>query len=78
MSGHQYWWLEGGYDLEIGHSAIEVACMVVTWWILAFCAEVVVYYTAEGRTTTAIPKYNDVFIHHRTIICTGTQMSQND
>ena len=19
MSGHQYWWLAGGYDLEIGH-----------------------------------------------------------
>ena len=20
VSGHQYWWLAGGYDLEIGHS----------------------------------------------------------
>ena len=19
MSGHQYWWLAGGYDLEVGH-----------------------------------------------------------
>ena len=19
VSGHQYWWLAGGYDLEIGH-----------------------------------------------------------
>ena len=33
MSGHQYQWLAGGYDLEIGHF-LEVASMVVTWWIV--------------------------------------------
>ena len=33
VSGHQYWWLAGGYDLEIG--LLEVASMVVTWWIVA-------------------------------------------
>ena len=41
VSGHQYRWLAGGYDLEIGHF-LEVACMVVTWctWIKAFlCSE---------------------------------------
>ena len=32
VSGHQYWWLAGGYDLEIG--LLEVASMVVTWWIV--------------------------------------------
>ena len=37
-SGHQYWWLAGGYDLEIGH-LLEVASMVVTWWIVAFFAQ---------------------------------------
>ena len=36
VSGHQYRWLAGGYDLEIGHF-LEVASMVVTWWIMAFC-----------------------------------------
>ena len=38
VSGHQYWWLAGGYDLEIGHF-LEVASMVVSWWIvfLALC-----------------------------------------
>ena len=35
VSGHHYWWLAGGYDLEIGHF-LEVASMVVTWWIVAF------------------------------------------
>ena len=35
VSGHQYRWLAGGYDLEIGHF-LEVASMVVTWWIGAF------------------------------------------
>ena len=34
MKGHQYWWLAGGYDLEIG--LLEVASMMVTWWIVAF------------------------------------------
>ena len=33
--GHQYWWLAGGYDLEIG-LFLEVVSMVVTWWIVAF------------------------------------------
>ena len=35
MKGHQYWWVAGGYDLEIG--LLEVASMMVTWWIVAFC-----------------------------------------
>ena len=35
VSGHQYQWLAGGYDLEKGHF-LEVASMVVTWWIVAF------------------------------------------
>ena len=30
VSGHQYQWLAGGYDLEVP------ASMVVTWWIVAF------------------------------------------
>ena len=30
MSGHQYRWLAGGYDMEI----LDVASMVVTWWIV--------------------------------------------
>ena len=37
MSGHQYWWLAGGYDLEI-RTLLEVASIVVTWWIVFFCA----------------------------------------
>ena len=37
VSGHQYQWLAGGYDPEIGHTLrLEVASMVVTWWIVAF------------------------------------------
>ena len=37
MLGHLYWWLVGGYDLEIGH--VEVATKVVTLWKVAFlCA----------------------------------------
>ena len=32
VSGHQDRWLAGGYDLEIGHF-VEVASMVVTWWL---------------------------------------------
>ena len=28
VSGHQYWWLAGGYDLDI-------FSLVVTWWIVA-------------------------------------------
>ena len=35
VSGHQYQWLAGVYDLEIGHF-LDVASMVVTWWIVAF------------------------------------------
>ena len=35
VSGHQYRWLADGYDLEIGHF-LEVASMVVTWWIVDF------------------------------------------
>ena len=34
--GHEYRWLAGGYDLEIGHSLFKVVSMVVTWWIVAF------------------------------------------
>ena len=34
---HQYWWLAGGFDLEIGHF-LEVASMVVTWCIACCCA----------------------------------------
>ena len=37
--GHLHWWLEGGYDLEIGHF-VEVASMVITWWITAFLPSV--------------------------------------
>ena len=33
VSGHQYGWLAGGYDLEIGHFQ---QWLVVTWWIVAF------------------------------------------
>ena len=33
-SGHQYRRLADGYDLEIG-IFLEVASMVVTWWIVA-------------------------------------------
>ena len=36
VSGHQYQWLTSSYDLEIRHF-LEVAGMVVTWWIAAFC-----------------------------------------
>ena len=32
--GHQYQWLVGGYDLEIG--LLEMASMVVSWWLVAF------------------------------------------
>ena len=39
MSGHQYQWLAAGYDPEIGHF-LEVASMVVTWWIGAFLCSV--------------------------------------
>ena len=36
MLGYQYRWLAGGYDLSIGHPSLEVAIMVVTWWIVTF------------------------------------------
>ena len=36
VSGHQYSWLADGYDLEMEHF-LEVASMVVTWWIVAVC-----------------------------------------
>ena len=39
VSGHQYRWLAGGYDLEIKHF-LELASMVVTWWIVAFLRSV--------------------------------------
>ena len=35
VSGHQYLCLAGGCDLEIGHF-LEVASIVVTWWIVTF------------------------------------------
>ena len=38
--GPQYRWLAGGYDLE-NRTFSEVASMVVTWFIVAFCAVVV-------------------------------------
>ena len=31
--GHQHQWLAAGSDLEIGHF-LEVASIVVTWWIV--------------------------------------------
>ena len=34
VSGYQHRWLAGGYDLEV--TFLEVASMVVTWWIVAF------------------------------------------
>ena len=34
MKGHQHQWLAGGNDLE--QDILEVASMVVTWWIVAF------------------------------------------
>ena len=37
VSGHQYRWLAGGYDLE-NMTFLEVASMVVTWWIVGFFA----------------------------------------
>ena len=44
VSGHQYRWLAGGYDLETGRF-LEVASMVLTWYILAFlCSD-----SAVGR-----------------------------
>ena len=36
VKGHQHWWLAGAYDLEIWHSFLEVASMVVSWWMMAF------------------------------------------
>ena len=35
MKGYQYWWIAGGYDLE-NRTVLEVASMVVTWWIVSF------------------------------------------
>ena len=37
LTSHQHWWLAGGYDLENG-TFLEVASMVVTRWIVTFCA----------------------------------------
>ena len=36
VSGHQYRWLAGGYELK--RTFLEVASMVVTWWMVALCA----------------------------------------
>ena len=36
VSGHQHRWLAGGYDPE-NRTFLEVASMVVAWWIVAFC-----------------------------------------
>ena len=47
VSGHQYWWLAGGYDLEIGHF-LEVANMVVTWWIVAFLVQCITMVWCEN------------------------------
>ena len=42
VKGHQYRWLAGGYNLEIGHF-LEVANMAITWWIVAFLATLTSY-----------------------------------
>ena len=41
VSGHQYQWLAGGYDLEI--RLLGVASMVVTRWIVAFLRSKFIY-----------------------------------
>ena len=38
MKGHQHRWLAGGYDLENG-TFLEVASMVVTWWVVTLRSE---------------------------------------
>ena len=43
VSGHQYQWLAGGYDLETEHF-LEVASMVVIWWIVAFFTQCALAY----------------------------------
>ena len=48
VSGHQYWWLAGGYSLE--RTFLEVASMVVTWWIVAFCALIVLHSGGDWNT----------------------------
>ena len=44
VSGDQYWWLAGGYDLEVDRIFSEVASMVVTLWTVwvFFCQCIVI------------------------------------
>ena len=49
VSGHQYQWLAGGYDLEIVHF-LEVVSMVVSWWIEAVLHSAVCFRKPSQRT----------------------------
>ena len=53
VSGHQYRWLAGGYDLEIGHF-LEVTSMVVTWWASVFSCSVHMYLMAQKVRTSLL------------------------
>ena len=50
--GHQYRWLGGGYDLEM-LQFLEVASMVVTWWIVAFCAVKLFFCNSKCHSLTS-------------------------
>ena len=64
VKGHQYWWLAGGYGFEIG-AFLEMACMVVTWWIVAFFVQ---WWTPWDRHMQYINSYSASHDNW----CTGT------
>ena len=53
VSGHQHQWLAGGYDGNTAFS--KVASMVVTFWIVCFCAVciIVLHFRCENTLQTA-------------------------
>ena len=66
MSGHQHQWLAGGYDLEIRHF-LEVDSMVVSWWIVDFCA---VTHSPKRAPSSLWPRCS-IFIVHRPTVLTN-------
>ena len=53
--GHQHWWLAGRYIGPGKGTFLEVASMVVTWWIVAFFLSALVGSGHKKPTGEALP-----------------------
>ena len=63
--GHHYWWLAGDYGLDI----VLFLKVVVTWWIVAFCAVDIICTTGHYilLSVSVIHKCN-ILIYYVTMI----------